>query len=550
MTEQHYPYDSDPFGTRVREIFRDAEAPPPPRVADGVNAWLDLQEERKRRRAAAYWRQGLAAGFALLALCAGAWFMTRPDDAPDTEQPLADNFGELAPGGYDPHAAYAPNQTPSATMRPGDGAETSAAPRLAQQNASGVGHRNAGESAPPNPEATRESMPNGGGRANAVNSSGGGAPPRSSEPETSALNAGGNPVGPNAAADRSAETPAFAEEKRLAPLESPEETPAETPAPMLAEAEAATGQQEQHEQETAASREKSLVVKQKPAEQTQIPPPAEIDWTDERETNRWTARAGIGSALMADSRQPAAMTADQFYENASNRNMELGQGPTPANTIPPAPSLESKDDKKELKEETLARNYRDVEQSSWSVGLEFGRNFGKNWRVQTGLMFTYQRLVTEPRFVYLDARDGKTYFPHLVENPDGLYLSRADGGEAFRFVQKLYYLGAPFRLTRRFGSGKLQALVSGGVLANFFLGSEAFRDNEDLAAASLSEKYNTFFLDGLFSLGVSYQVDRRTYFTLEPNLRYAITSQTRRDIKSQHPYSVGGALTLGYLLGR
>jgi cbb3-type cytochrome oxidase subunit 3 len=186
------------------------------------------------------------------------------------------------------------------------------------------------------------------------------------------------------------------------------------------------------------------------------------------------------------------------------------------------------------------RNRRDAhreeqENSSFSSGVLLNYDFGKNWRLQSGVSYTSSTTSIAPKTIYAKTdNNGQTrYELHCSSGyayiaPKGAaQISAGDSATTSGTVTKLAYVTIPASIGYRITAGRISLTPAIGAGLNILSSGKTTTSishgggSED-ASTNISGLKPTY-LDAQIGLGIEYGVNRNLSIEIRPNARLAIT---------------------------
>ena len=187
---------------------------------------------------------------------------------------------------------------------------------------------------------------------------------------------------------------------------------------------------------------------------------------------------------------------------------------------------------------------------SFTYGLDVGMRLSDRWVLESGIDYNRFSTTSETRWVAADVASGNRY-AFVAANSAALLANSSPAINTTTAINNAYeFIAVPMKVGYSISVSKLQFTLSSGVAANFFLSnviSDAARQLADykLLPSNDQSPFNPWYLSGVLSGGVNYNILGNYFLSLSPSYAFALTELTKAssDIGSQ-PYSL--AVNLGF----
>lgn len=194
---------------------------------------------------------------------------------------------------------------------------------------------------------------------------------------------------------------------------------------------------------------------------------------------------------------------------------------------------------------------------SSTFGVLVDYKINKHWSLQSGFTLSNINITLDPKTIYakqdytgsfkyrINTSSGYGYvLPSFSANPvagDSLY--------AFTSTHSLKYAGIPLAVNYSIIKGKFKVNTMAGIAANILrkakLETTVEKDfNNETEVINNIEGLKKVYFSGLAGVGVDYNLTKKTAFTFEPTLRFALNSINKDAPVKSYPMSFGFAIGL------
>ena len=189
---------------------------------------------------------------------------------------------------------------------------------------------------------------------------------------------------------------------------------------------------------------------------------------------------------------------------------------------------------------------------SFTYGLDIGMRLSDHWVLESGIDYNRFSTTAETRWAVADVATGNRY-AYVAANSNALRADLSPSLITSTPINNAYeFIAVPMKVGYSLTVSKLRFTVSSGVAANFFLGnviSDAAQQLADykLFSSDVNSPFNPWYLSGILSGGVNYNILGNYFLSLTPSYAFALTELTRQEsaIISQ-PRSLGVSLGFQY----
>lgn len=189
---------------------------------------------------------------------------------------------------------------------------------------------------------------------------------------------------------------------------------------------------------------------------------------------------------------------------------------------------------------------------SFTYGLDVGMRLSDHWVLESGIDYNRFSTTAETRWAVADVASGNRY-AYVAANSNTLSADLSPSLITSTPINNAYeFIAVPMKVGYSLTVSKLRFTVSSGVAANFFLGNVISDAAQQLADYKLfssddNSPYNPWYLSGILSGGVNYNILGNYFLSLTPSYAFALTELTREEstIRSQ-PRSLGVSLGFQY----
>jgi hypothetical protein len=223
------------------------------------------------------------------------------------------------------------------------------------------------------------------------------------------------------------------------------------------------------------------------------------------------------------------------------RNMKNGNSPLSAIIFfsPDLVSTNVKNDHPLFREEDRHEIEKDEKiKSSSTMGVLIDYNTGKNWILESGVIFSAKFTDIQPKTIYArpDNSGNINYrfncssgYSFVTLKPSSLPPAYGDSIRALTSKNILQYIGVPLVVKYMFGKGRFSLTPGVGITANFLTGGKiettipTTTGNESVTSNDIRGLKSMYF-NGSASVGAQYKINKTFELTLIPTVRFALSS--------------------------
>ncbi|MDQ6889386.1 MAG: porin family protein [Bacteroidota bacterium] len=211
---------------------------------------------------------------------------------------------------------------------------------------------------------------------------------------------------------------------------------------------------------------------------------------------------------------------------------------------------------------TQSGNASDIEKEekhefSFTYGALADYRINKHWGVQSGLTFSNTNITTEPEIIYAQP-DNTGNIKYRINTSSGYgfilpsYSANPKVGDslyAFTSTHSLRYIGIPAAFTYSIIKNKFTFSARAGISTNFLTRArlettvEKGFDNSTETVDNIQGLKKLYFT-GLASLGIDFQLNKKTAIAFVPTMRFALNSINKNAPVKSYPMTFGSLVGL------
>jgi len=250
-----------------------------------------------------------------------------------------------------------------------------------------------------------------------------------------------------------------------------------------------------------------------------------------------------------EKKEPVFLAGINFSAGAFDQTSSFGANAAPQDAISPesitnynsalrtlSSSVNSLGGSPELQNYDLQISEDYTQSVAYSYGANFGFRLGRRFRVFSGLNYT-KAFSNQNRELGI-SQNGKVLankfydedYNLLSGNENRIYNGDADIKSEFDF------LSIPIKAGYSLIDKKFSLTLFTGISSEFLLqnsvsdGASSYEYYENFAGNNINEAYNSFYLNGIFSVNAGYTIGQKYYIYLEPMYKRALTDFAKTDL--------------------